>query len=149
MERTRIWRRRDKIYRARPARLADVGDRKAIAEHMADKGMPLMDHDLHAVAAAVLVGMAYEFNIARRHRDHAAPPLRGDIPKRKLEREDQLGTKFSHQRHRNSNTRHSVGGAISSRARPRASGPIRVTAIAAIATMTASATKTTLRPKPV
>ena len=27
-----------------------------------------MDHDLHAVAAAVLVGMAYEFDIARRNR---------------------------------------------------------------------------------
>jgi hypothetical protein len=32
---------------------------------MSDKGMPLMDHDLHAVAAAVLVAMAYKFNILR------------------------------------------------------------------------------------
>jgi hypothetical protein len=43
---------------------------------MADKGMPLMDHDLHTVAPAVLVGMAYEFDISRRNRDHAvASPL--------------------------------------------------------------------------
>jgi hypothetical protein len=49
----------------RLARVADVGDRKAIAEHVADKGMPLMDHNLHAVATAVLVGVAYEFKIAR------------------------------------------------------------------------------------
>jgi hypothetical protein len=34
-----------------------------------------MDHDLHAIAAAVLVGMADEFDIARRNRDHAAVPL--------------------------------------------------------------------------
>src|SRR5690242_12110472 len=74
MERTRIWRRRDEIYRARLAWVANVGDRKAIAEHVADKGMPLMDHDLHAVAAAVLVGVTDEFNIARRDRDHTAPP---------------------------------------------------------------------------
>ncbi len=75
MQCTRIWRRRDEIYGARPARVADVGDCKAIAEHVADKSMPLMDHDLHAVAPAVLVGVADEFNIARRDRDHSAVPL--------------------------------------------------------------------------
>src|SRR5690242_20218171 len=61
MERPRIWRRRDEVYRARPAGIADINYRKAIAEHVADKGMPLMDYDLHAIAAAVLVAMAYKF----------------------------------------------------------------------------------------
>src|SRR6266446_5345208 len=41
-----------------------------------------------------------------------------------------------------------VGGAISSRARPLASGPIWVTATAAIATITAITTNTAVRPKP-
>src|ERR1700730_8550466 len=43
---------------------------------------------------------------------------------------------------------HAVGGAISSRASPLASGPIWVTATAAIATMTAITTNTAVRPKP-
>src|SRR5229473_605774 len=43
---------------------------------------------------------------------------------------------------------HPVGGAISSRARPLASGPTWVTAKAAIATITAIAMKTALRPQP-
>src|SRR3984893_13221339 len=42
---------------------------------------------------------------------------------------------------------HAVGGAISSRARPLASGPIWVTATAAITTITAIATNTAVRPK--
>jgi hypothetical protein len=75
MEGARIWRRGDEIDRARPARVADIGDRKAVAEHMADIGMPLMDHDLHAIAAAVLVGMAHKFDVARRNREHAVFPL--------------------------------------------------------------------------
>ena len=45
-------------------------------------------------------------------------------------------------------TPHAVGGAISSRARPLASGPIWVTATAAIATITAITTNTAVRPKP-
>src|SRR5712671_7743055 len=43
---------------------------------------------------------------------------------------------------------HAVGGATSSSARPRASGPTWVTATAAIATITAIATNTAVRPKP-
>src|ERR1700684_824724 len=43
---------------------------------------------------------------------------------------------------------HAVGGAISSRERPFASGPTWVTANAAIATITAIAIKTALRPQP-
>ena len=74
MKGARICRRRDEIYRAWLAGVADVGDRKAIAEHVTDKGVPLVDHDLHTVAAAILIGMADKFDIARRNRDHAAPP---------------------------------------------------------------------------
>src|ERR1700736_1495353 len=43
---------------------------------------------------------------------------------------------------------HPVGGAISSRERPRASGPTRVTATAATATIAAIARNTALRPQP-
>src|ERR1700724_846130 len=43
---------------------------------------------------------------------------------------------------------HAVGGVISSRARPLASGPIWVTATAAIATITAITTNTAVRPRP-
>src|SRR5229473_1072816 len=44
---------------------------------------------------------------------------------------------------------HAVGGAISSRARPLGSGPIWVTATAAIATITAITTNTAVRPRAV
>jgi hypothetical protein len=70
MEGARIRRRRDEIYRARLTWVAHVGDCEAIAEHVADKGMPFMHHDLHTVAPAILVGMAYVLDIARRNRDH-------------------------------------------------------------------------------
>src|SRR5712664_3855932 len=43
---------------------------------------------------------------------------------------------------------HAVGGAISSSARPFASGPIWVTATAAITTITAMTTNTAVRPRP-
>jgi len=75
MKGTRIRRRRDEIYRVRLARVANVSNGKAVAEHVADKGVPLMDHDLDTVAAAVLVGMPDKFDIARRNRDHVGVPL--------------------------------------------------------------------------
>src|ERR1700719_2297226 len=50
--------------------------------------------------------------------------------------------------HASTGAPHAVGGAISSRARPLASGPIWVTATAAITTITAITTNTAVRPKP-
>jgi hypothetical protein len=53
----------DEVHRARVARVADIDDREAVAEHMADKGMALVDHDLHAVAAAALVRVADKLDV--------------------------------------------------------------------------------------
>src|SRR5271156_5269826 len=76
MKRARVGRRRDKLYRARTARVAHIGDREAVRKHVPDKGVPLVDHDLHAVAPAGLVAMSDEFDVARGNGDHgAAPPL--------------------------------------------------------------------------
>ena len=146
MEGARIGRRRDEIDRARPARVAHVGDRKAVAEHVADKGMAPVHHDLHAVAAAALVGVADELDIARRNRDHVAVPLPSAKPNGSRDAPISATPAFSSMTSIVRCSRHAVGGAISSRARPRASGPTWVTAIAAIATMTAITTNTALRP---
>src|SRR5437588_1496166 len=74
----RIGRRGDEIDRAGMARVAHIGDRKAVRKHVPDKGVALMDHDLHPVAAAVLVAMPDKLDVARGNRGHgAAPPLSG------------------------------------------------------------------------
>ena len=75
MKGPRIGRRRDEIDRARRARVAHIGDRKAVRKHVPDKGMALVDHDLHAVAAAALVAMPDKFDVARGNRVMARRPL--------------------------------------------------------------------------
>jgi hypothetical protein len=64
-----------------------------------------MHHDLDAVAASALVGVADELDVARRYRIHGLPlPCRASLAS------------------------HRVGGAMTSRARPLASNAICVTA---------------------
>ena len=53
MKGARIGRRGEEIDRARVARVAHIDDGKAVAEHVADIGVALVHHDLHAVAVAV------------------------------------------------------------------------------------------------
>src|SRR5436190_24381600 len=65
MKGARIRRRRDEIDRMRLLWVAHIDDREAVAEHMPDKGMPLVDHDLHAVAAPVQIGIADKIDVAR------------------------------------------------------------------------------------
>src|SRR5262245_27078716 len=58
------------------ARVAHVQDGDAVAERVADVGVAAMDHDLDAVAAPALVGMADEPDVARGRgvHDRFAPP---------------------------------------------------------------------------
>ena len=79
MKRARIGRRRNEIHRARLPRVAHVGHGEPVAEHVADKGMALVDHDLHAIAAAILVAMPDEFDIARGIGGHGAPSLKRSL----------------------------------------------------------------------
>jgi hypothetical protein len=74
MKRTRIGRRRDEVDGLRLPGVADIGDGEAVAEHMADKGMALVHHDLHAVAATSLIGMADEFDVVRGNGVHRTAP---------------------------------------------------------------------------
>src|SRR5260370_17872709 len=74
MKGARIGRRRDKVHRPRMARVADIGDRKAVRKHVPDKGMALMDHDLHPIAPPLLVGVADKLDVARGNRGHPAGP---------------------------------------------------------------------------
>jgi hypothetical protein len=46
------------IYRLQVPRIAHVDDAKALREHVPDIGVALSDHDLHAVRAAALIGIA-------------------------------------------------------------------------------------------
>ncbi len=70
----RVRRRGDEVRGARVLRVADIDNGEAVAEHMADKGMALVDHDLHPIAAAALVAAADEIDVARRDRDHREAP---------------------------------------------------------------------------
>ena len=70
----RIGRRRDKIDRGRPPRVAHIGDGEPVGKHVADKGVALVDHDLDAVASPVLVGMPDKLDVVRGNRCHEAPP---------------------------------------------------------------------------
>ena len=56
MQRPGVGRRGDVFHRFGLLRVAHVDDREALGEDVADIGEAVDDHDLHAVAAAVLVG---------------------------------------------------------------------------------------------
>jgi hypothetical protein len=58
------------------ARVAHVGDHDTPADASAHVGISSIDHDLHTVSAAALVGVAHERNIAGAlGRDHTLPSL--------------------------------------------------------------------------
>src|SRR6266567_1058186 len=57
------------------ARVAHIGHRKAVRKHVPDKGMALVDHDLHAVAPPLLVGVPDELDVARGDGNHRRAPL--------------------------------------------------------------------------
>src|SRR5262249_42244102 len=62
----------DEVDELRMARVAHVQDREAVAEGLADGGVaPVHDH-LDAIAAAALVRMAHELDVARRDGRHRA-----------------------------------------------------------------------------
>src|SRR3972149_596321 len=60
----RVGRTGDEVDHLRVLRIAYVHDRDAIAEGVADIGIAAMYHDLDAVAAAGLVRMAHEPDVA-------------------------------------------------------------------------------------
>ena len=70
MKGPRIGRRRDEVDRARVLGVAHIDDREAVAEHVADIGVALVHHDLHAVAASALVAAGDEIDVAGGNRDH-------------------------------------------------------------------------------
>ena len=67
---------RQEIDRLRIARVAHVGDHDASAHACTNVCVTARDHDLDAVAAAALVGVAEEFDIPGALRDdHDLPPI--------------------------------------------------------------------------
>src|SRR5438093_5653407 len=64
MNAPRVGRAGKKVDEARMLRIADVEDRDAVAERLAEVGVAAMDHDLHAVTAAGLVGVTHEGDVA-------------------------------------------------------------------------------------
>ena len=56
----------DELDRPRVDGIADVEDRDAVAEGVSDVSVAAVDHDLDAVAAATLVGMADEPDVGGR-----------------------------------------------------------------------------------
>ena len=65
MKGARIERRRDEVDGTRMLRVAHVGHGEPVAEHVADKGVTLVHHDLDAIAAPVLVAVADPMYLAR------------------------------------------------------------------------------------
>ena len=68
--------------------VADVQDGHAVAEHVADIGVAVADHDLDAVATAALVGVAEQGDVAGevgcgRHPDRVSGPRRRRRPPRR------------------------------------------------------------------
>ena len=55
----------DVIYGFRIARIADVDDAETLGEHMANIGMAVCHHDLHAVGPSALIGMPDQAHVAR------------------------------------------------------------------------------------
>src|SRR5580698_3803323 len=54
MMRPGVWRARQKIDRLRVLRVAHIDDGDAVGKAVADIGKALIDHDLHAITAAML-----------------------------------------------------------------------------------------------
>jgi hypothetical protein len=75
MKGARIRRRRNEVDWARLLWVAHIDDREAVAEHVADKGMPLVHHDLHAIAATVQIGVGDKLDVARGFRFHGMASL--------------------------------------------------------------------------
>src|ERR1051326_1942544 len=74
MEGAGIGRRRDEFYWPRPPWVAHIDDSDPITEHVADKGVALMHHDLDAVATAVEVVAGNEIDVARGFGRHLLLP---------------------------------------------------------------------------
>src|SRR6516225_10331953 len=81
--------------RPRVLQIAHIEDGDAVRIAVADIGIAAMHHDLDAVAASALVGVADELDVARRYRIHGLPlPWRSPLAS------------------------HRVGSALTSRAKP-------------------------------
>src|SRR2546422_9149947 len=65
VNRAGVGRARDEVDHPRSLRISNVHDRDAVAEGVTDVGVAAMDHDLNAVAAASLVRMTHEREVAR------------------------------------------------------------------------------------
>ena len=63
MMRARVLRRGNEGDRLGVERIAHVHHRKAVAEHMPDEGMALVQDDLHAVRPSALVGARHETDV--------------------------------------------------------------------------------------
>ena len=63
MMRAGVLRRRDESDRLGMERIAHVDDGKAVAEHVADKGVTLVQDDLHAVRPSALIATRHETDI--------------------------------------------------------------------------------------
>ena len=63
MVRAGVFRRGDKSDGLGIERIAHVDDGKAVAEHMADEGVPLVHDDLHAVRPAALIAARHEADV--------------------------------------------------------------------------------------
>jgi hypothetical protein len=73
MDRAGVGRARHEGNGSRVLRVAHIDDADAIRIAMADIGVAAMHHDLDAVAAATLVGVADELDVAGRDRIHDSP----------------------------------------------------------------------------
>src|SRR3989449_10852319 len=65
VNRAGVGRAGDEVDHPRSLRISNVHDRDAVAEGVTDVGVAAMDHDLNAVAAASLVRMTHERDVAR------------------------------------------------------------------------------------
>src|ERR1043166_3043829 len=70
MQRAGVGRGGDEVHRLRVLRIAHVDHGDAVREAVADIGVAAMHHDLHAVAAAALVAVTDELDVARSDGDH-------------------------------------------------------------------------------
>src|SRR5271168_2205545 len=67
---------RREVHRLGIARITHVSDHDAPADASADVGIPSIDHDLHPVSAAALVGVAHKRDVAGAlGRHHGLPSL--------------------------------------------------------------------------
>ena len=55
---------RQEVHRSGVLRISDIDDGDSVAEHMADVGMALVDHDLYTIPPAPLIRMTEEIDIS-------------------------------------------------------------------------------------